>query len=95
MFCMHAMELIDARRNPKVASEALDLANAHFRAISSLQEIVVEVYEEDMSDFIRRESESHRWKISAVKYLENWKDFDESFSDLEFECDDYYYDMLS
>ena len=84
LYSTNAMELrLDALDNPKVVTEALKLVNAHFRAISSLQEIIVEVYEDGPSDHIRREMESHGWTISIAEYVEE-EDFDRSFSDLEY-----------
>jgi hypothetical protein len=40
---------LDALDYPKIITEALKLVNTRFRAISSLQEIVVEVYEDGPS----------------------------------------------
>lgn len=88
-----SMELmLDALDNHKIVNEALKLANTHFRAISSLQKIVVEVYEDGPSDHIRRRFESHGWTISMTEYLEE-DDFDRSFSD--FEYDGHGYDSSS
>lgn len=84
--------MLDALDNHKIANEALKLANTHFRAISSLQKIVVEVYEDGPSDHIRRRFESHGWTISMTEYLEE-DDFDRSFSD--FEYDGHGYDSSS
>ena len=82
------MELrLDALDNPKVVIEALKLVNTHFRAISSLQEVIVEVYEDGPSDHIRRKMESHGWTISIAEYVE--EDSDRNFSD--FGNDDYGY----
>ncbi|KAF2252374.1 hypothetical protein BU26DRAFT_517013 [Trematosphaeria pertusa] len=82
----YAMELrLDALDNFRVVGEALKLVNTRFRAISSLQEIIVEVYEDGPSDHMRREMKSHGWTISTTEYVEE-SGFDESFSDLE----DYY-----
>ena len=44
----------------KVVTEALKLVNTHFRAISSLQEIIIEVYKDSSSDHIQRKIKSHR-----------------------------------
>jgi hypothetical protein len=87
----NAMELkLDALDHPKIVAEALALVDARFRAISSLQEIIVEVYEDGPSDCIRREMKNHGWTISATEYVEVCA-FDRSFSDIE--DDDYgYYD---
>ncbi|MCJ1473364.1 hypothetical protein MMC13_002015 [Lambiella insularis] len=86
----NAMELrLDALDNPKVVTEVLKLVNTHFRAISSLLEITVEVCEDGPSDHIRRKMESHGWTISIAEYVEE-EDFDRSFSDCGY--DGYGYD---
>ncbi|KAF4633894.1 hypothetical protein G7Y89_g4221 [Cudoniella acicularis] len=83
----NAMEVkLDALDYPKVVGEALALVDARFRAISSLQEIIVEVYEDGPSDHIRREMKNRGWTISTTEYVEE-SDFDRSFSDIQ---DDYY-----
>ena len=90
LYSTNAMELrLDALDNPKIVTEALKLVDTRFRAISSLQEIIVEVYEDGPSDHIRREMENHGWTISTTENVEE-QDFDRSFSD--FEYDDYDYD---
>ncbi|KAH8586095.1 hypothetical protein B0O99DRAFT_558607, partial [Bisporella sp. PMI_857] len=54
-YSIHAMELkLDALNNLKIATEALKLVDTRFRAIKSLQEIVVEVYKDGPSGYIRR-----------------------------------------
>lgn len=87
----NAMEVeLDALDYPKIVDEGLALVDARFRAISSLQEIIVEVYEDGPSDHIRREMKNHGWTNSVIEYVEE-SDFDRSFSDIE--DDDYrYYD---
>ena len=90
LYSTNAMELrLNALDNPKVVTEALRLVNTHFRAISFLHEIIVEVYEDGPSDHIRRKMESYGWTMSVAEYMEE-KNFDRSFSD--FEYDDYRYD---
>jgi hypothetical protein len=79
---------LDSLDYPKIAAKGLALADACFRAISSLQDIIVEVYEDGPSDYIRREMKNHGWTINAIEYVEE-SDFDRSFSDIE---DDYLYD---
>jgi len=81
-------EQLDALDYPKIVAEALALVDARFRAISTLQEIVVEVYEDGPSDHIRREMKNHGWTISAIEYVEE-SDFDRSFGYSE--DDDYRY----
>lgn len=73
-----------------MVSKALRLVNAHFRAISSLKKVVVEVYEDDPRDHIRRNYESHGWTVSThtTEYLEE-NDFNRSFSDCEYNDNDY------
>ena len=80
---------LDTLDHPKIVAKALALVNARFRAISSLQEIIVEVYEDGPSGYIRREMKNQGWTISATEYVEE-SDFDRSFSDVE--DDDYRYD---
>lgn len=67
--------------NPKVATKALKLVNTHFKGLSSLQEIIIEVYEDGASDYLRRELESHGWTISIAEYVE--EDFGRGLSDFE------------
>ncbi len=55
----------------------------------SLQKIIVEVYKDGPSNYIRRRMESYGWTISIAEYAEE-EDFDRSFSD--FEYDHYGYD---
>jgi hypothetical protein len=86
----NAMEVrLEALDYPKIVAEGLALVDARFRAISSLQEIIVEVYEDGPSDYIRREMKNHGWTIRAIEYVEE-PDFDRFFSDTE--DDDYRYD---
>lgn len=84
------MELkLHALDSPKIVAQAIALVNARFRAISSLQEIIVEAYEDGPSDHIRREMKSHGWTISATEHMEE-SGSDRSFGDIE--DDDYRYD---
>ncbi|KAL9039999.1 MAG: hypothetical protein Q9180_002192 [Flavoplaca navasiana] len=52
--------------NPKVTTGALEMVNSYFRAIPSVPEIIVEVYDDIPDDFIRMEMKSLGWKIVAV-----------------------------
>jgi len=61
---------LDALDNPKLVAEALSLVDTRLRAILSLQEIIVEVYKDGLSDHIRKEMQSHGWTISATEYVE-------------------------
>lgn len=67
----NAMELrLDALDCLKIVTKAIALVNTLFRAISSLQDISVEVCEDSPSDHIRREMKSHGWTICATEYVE-------------------------
>ena len=84
-----ALDDFTALDHPKVVTEALRLINTHFRAIPSLQKVIVEVCEDGPSDLLRKEMESHGWTISTAKNVEE-DDFDDSLSDFDF--DDYGHD---
>ncbi|CAF9924692.1 hypothetical protein IMSHALPRED_006266 [Imshaugia aleurites] len=85
LYTTNAMMLrLDALDNLKIVTEALKLVDTLFRASASLQEIIVEVYEDGQSDYIRREMVKHGWTISAVEYVEEWGT-DRSFGDID--CD--------
>lgn len=89
----HAMELkLDALDNPNIVTEALTLVNTRFRAISSLQDIIVEVYDDSASGYIRRKMENHGWTVSTTEYVDEWGS-DRSLGDFEDDWDhDYGYD---
>ncbi|SPJ74501.1 uncharacterized protein FTOL_04232 [Fusarium torulosum] len=53
-----------------VATEALHLVNTHFKAIPSLAKIVLEVYEDGPSDYLRRRMESYGWILSKNTFVE-------------------------
>lgn len=69
---------LDALDSPQIAGEALALADARFRAISSLKEVVVKVYEDCPSVDIRRKLEGHGWTISVAEQVEDLV-YDRSF----------------
>ncbi|KAL3417799.1 hypothetical protein PVAG01_10809 [Phlyctema vagabunda] len=63
------MELIlDEVDNQELITEALQQLDAHFRAIPSLQEIILEVHEDGPSSDIRREVESLGWEINVIGF---------------------------
>ncbi|MCJ1402140.1 hypothetical protein MMC11_005359 [Xylographa trunciseda] len=75
----NTMELkLDALDHPKIVAKAMALVNARFRAISTLQEIIVEVCEDGPNDYIRREMKGHGWTIRVIE------DVEESGSDRSF-----------
>lgn len=63
---------LDALDYPKVVTEALTLVNTRFRAISSLQSIVVEIHEDNLSNYMRTEMETQGWTINVIEYVEEW-----------------------
>ncbi|KAM0796797.1 hypothetical protein BDR22DRAFT_811593 [Usnea florida] len=64
-------EQFEEQKEPKVVTEAFELVNTHFRAISSLQEIIIEMHEKGPSDHIQKEMEGCGWKINMRKW--KWK----------------------
>lgn len=58
--------------NPKIAPEALALVDSSFRAIASLQDIIVEVDDDCLSDYMRELIESHGWTIVDVEIEYDW-----------------------
>ena len=52
---------LDALGSPNLVVEALALVDAGFRTISSLQKIIVEVYNDELSVDIRRKMEIYGW----------------------------------
>lgn len=72
----HMALRLDALDHPKIVTEALKLVDTRFRAISSLQELIVELYEDGPSYHIKRKMESHGWTISTTEYVEE-EDLDE------------------
>ena len=82
----NAMEVnLRALNYPKIVAEVLTLVDAGFRAILSLQEIIVKVYKDGPNDDIRRdirrEMKLHGWTISATEYEEQ-SDFDFDYDDM-------------
>lgn len=73
----------DAVDNPKVVAEALKLVNTHFRAISSVQEIIVEAYEDSMSDDTPSIMESQGWTLNILQLAEE-EDFERYDSDFDY-----------
>ncbi|KAF2802378.1 uncharacterized protein BDZ99DRAFT_202143 [Mytilinidion resinicola] len=84
---------LDETGSPSIVVETFALVDSRLRAIPSLQEIIVEVYEKDASAYVRREMESHGWTISVKENeeLEEWYS-DRSFSDMHGDDDHSSYD---
>lgn len=88
------IDIMECQRNsfdsPAKCCRALALVAAQLRRITSLQEIVVEVYEADPSSDIQKTMHSHGWTLKLVEPVEHeeWDD-DRGWDDIE---DDDYYD---
>jgi hypothetical protein len=77
----NAMELeLNGLDNSNIVTEALNLVNACFRAISSIQEIIVQVYEDGPSDHTRITMKNHGWTVSTTEHVEE-EDWDRGLSD--------------
>lgn len=84
----NAMELrLDALDNYKVIDKALELVNAQFRTITSLQKVIIEVYEDSPSDYVRRQMESYGWILHIMEHVE--EESDRSFSDFDYDYGGY------
>ncbi|KAL3459186.1 hypothetical protein BJX64DRAFT_206698 [Aspergillus heterothallicus] len=82
---------LDDLDSPKAAGEALALIDARFRKIQTLQEIVVEAYDEGPSDHNRRIMQGLGW---VLKVVERVPESEEWYSDRDYltDHDDDYYD---
>ncbi|KAK1764239.1 hypothetical protein QBC33DRAFT_457687 [Phialemonium atrogriseum] len=88
---------LDGLDNYKVATEVLNLVDARFKAISSLQHIILEVYEDGPSDHIRRAMESYGWTMNTREYVEEdegysiggFSDFEDGYRYYGDDSDDY------
>jgi hypothetical protein len=74
---------LDSLDSPTICAKALALVAARFKTISSLQEIIVEVYEEGLSSDIRRKMESYRWILNVVEPVEEEWNNDRTWDDVE------------
>ncbi|KAF5603814.1 uncharacterized protein FSUBG_7063 [Fusarium subglutinans] len=72
-----------------IATKMLHLVNTHFKAIPSLPEIILEVYEDGPSDSLRRKMKSYGWVLSENAFEEE-KYWDGRLSHID--SDDYGYD---
>ncbi|TVY53851.1 hypothetical protein LCER1_G007624 [Lachnellula cervina] len=63
---------LDTLDYPKIVTEALTLVNTRFRAILSLQDIIIQVYEDGPSEYIKREMENLGWTVSTTEYVDEW-----------------------
>lgn len=77
LYSTNAMEnRLENLDNYQVASEALSLVDTRFRAISSLREIILQVYEDSVGGGIRNRMKSLGWTISIMGYAQedDWSD---------------------
>jgi hypothetical protein len=63
-----------------VTSEALKLVNTRFNAISSLERIILEVYEDGPYYQARKIMKDYGWELSTITYVED-VDWERGFSD--------------
>jgi hypothetical protein len=54
----------------EIITEGLKLVDINIRAIASLQDVIVELYEDGLSDHIRGEMKRLGWKIQPISYAE-------------------------
>lgn len=67
----YALELkLDALGSPRIVAKALALVDARLRIISSIQEIIVQVYEDDPSGDIKTKMERFGWAINVIEQVE-------------------------
>jgi len=83
---------LDELVKPPTVVEALALVHTHFRAITSLQQIVVEVYEDGPSAALRRVMESHGWTLNVTEQADEFRFICGNEDDDD--DDDYYNDTL-
>jgi hypothetical protein len=72
---------LEALNNPKIVREVLKLVNARFKSFSSLEEVIVEVYEGGLSEDIRQEMKALGWTISATECVDDYDDYRYSAAD--------------
>ncbi|KAI0401990.1 hypothetical protein F4802DRAFT_578043 [Xylaria palmicola] len=92
LYTTNAMEVeLGGLENHELASEALDLVGNHLKAIASLPEIILQIYEDCPSSHIRERIKNHGWTISTEEYVEEEEDR-MSFSDFDNDDEYGYYD---
>jgi hypothetical protein len=73
---------LDALDSPKAVVDMLALVDARFRAISSLREVIVEVYEDSVSAHIIDEMKSRGWTVEVTEQVEE-PDFERDIIEVE------------
>ncbi|KAL2211079.1 hypothetical protein CC79DRAFT_1331447 [Sarocladium strictum] len=84
---------LDNLDNFNTATEALELVNIHFKAIPSIREIVLHVYEDGTGVQLRQRMTEYNWELSTTPYLsdEVYEYWGRDFSDDDYD-NDYGYD---
>jgi hypothetical protein len=62
---------LDAAYSPRAADEALTLVDARFKAIPSLKEVIVNLYDEPPSDYLRKKIHKCGWTIKVIALEES------------------------
>ncbi|TVY19295.1 hypothetical protein LARI1_G004808 [Lachnellula arida] len=73
---------LDALDHPKTVTEALTLVDTCFSAILSLQYVIVQVYEDGPSGYIKSQMENLGWTVSETEYVDEWgseRSFDDDY----------------
>jgi hypothetical protein len=65
-------ERLEELNNSKIVI-VLKLVNTRFKAILALKKVIVNVYNDNPSCFIRAEMENCKWIIIEIKYEEEWE----------------------
>jgi len=67
---------LDELGHPEVVDKALEMVDTHFRAISSLPKIIIQLWKKRAKEGIRRKMESRGWRIKTTEYVEEEAGFD-------------------
>ena len=62
---------LDAADSPRAAGEALTLVDARFKAIPSLKEVIVNLFDETPSDYLRKKIHKCGWTIKVIALEES------------------------
>lgn len=66
-------DLFNSLDDPEIVAEALAVIDTHFRDFfPSLKDIIIEVYENDPSDFMRKQIENYGWIIVTKDPIRDW-----------------------
>ncbi|KAF2864922.1 hypothetical protein BDV95DRAFT_600118 [Massariosphaeria phaeospora] len=80
---LHSTAIVEAKLdrldNPIIVDEALKLVDTRFRAIPSLQHIIVMLYLDEPDNYVREQMKNRGWTLSKSEFVEE-SDFDLSWS---------------